>query len=238
MSKRNTWFFTTLVSFFFVAISFAGKSQQPTSGVRDQITDNLLTPKNCALILIDYQPVAVSSVQSMDRRQMVNNVVRVAKTAKLFGLPIILSTTGVNSFGNKPTIPELQQVLGDIKAIDRTTLNAWEDSDFVKAVKATGRKKLVILGLWNEVCLAFPALDALKEGYDVYTIVDATGGTSPEASKAGFDRIFQAGAHPGSWVQFISELQRDSNRKETLKQFMEILFDPKLPFIIASQKPY
>jgi len=212
-------------------------NQQPTSSViRDQTTDRLLTPKNCALVIIDYQPIAVNSIQTMDHQQLVDNIVRVAKTAKAYGLPIVVSTTGVNTVGNKPTIPELQAVLGNIKEVDRTTLNAWEDPDFLAAVKATGRRKLVMCALWTEVCLTFPALDALREGYEVYPVVDAVGGTSVEAHRAGLDRIFQAGGHPTSWVQFISELQRDTGRNETMKPFMEILFDPRVPFVAATQK--
>jgi len=214
------------------------KSQQASasSTIRDPIADQLLTPKNSALIIIDYQPVAVGSIQSMDRRLLIDNIVRVAKTAKAYGLPIIVSTTGVTTAGNEPTIPELQAVLGDVKAIDRTTLNAWEDPEFVAAVKATGRRKLIMTGLWTEVCLTFPALDALREGYEVYAVVDAVGGTSVEANRAGLDRVFQAGGHPTSWVQFISELQRDVNRKETLGPFMQILFDPRVPFVAATRQ--
>ena len=215
------------------AVSTAQKPGGPM--VRDQYADPLLTPKNAALVIIDFQPIAVNSIQSMDRRLLVDNIVRVAKTAKAFGLPVVVSTTGVKSVGNETTIPELRAVLGDA-AIDRTTLNAWEDPAFVAAVRATGRRKLVMAALWTEVCLAFPALDAIREGFEVYPVVDAVGGTSTEANQAGLQRIMQAGAHPTSWVQFISELQRDTNRQDTLKPFMEILFDPRVPFVAATQK--
>jgi len=237
MSKLNRWLIVSLV-ILVVAPPHEGKSQQRVASptVRNQVKDHLLTPKNCALLIIDYQPIAIGSIQSMDRHEMVENIVRVARTAKAYGIPIILSTTGVNTVGNKPTIPELQAVLGDIKAIDRTTLNAWEDPAFVAAVKATGRRKLVMTALWTEVCLEFPALDALKEGYEVYPVVDAVGGTSVEAHRAGLERIYQAGGHPTGWVQFISELQRDTRRSETMKPFMEILFDPHVPFVRAAQQ--
>jgi len=228
---------TLLAIAVFAAAPVVATAQQSADPiVRDPYADPLLTPQNAALIIIDYQPIAVASVQSMDQRLMVDNIVRVAKTAKAYGLPIVLSTTGVKASGNKPTIPELQAVLRDVKAIDRTTLNAWEEPAFVAAVKATGRRKLIMTGLWAEVCLAFPALDAMREGYEVYVPVDAEGGTSAEAFRAGLDRIFQAGAHPIGWVQFISELQRDSARQATLKPFMEILFDPRVPFVAAAQK--
>lgn len=203
--------------------------------VRDQLKDHLLTPRNSALIIIDYQPVAVSSIQSMDRDLLVDNIVRVARTGKAYGLPIIVSTTGVTTVGNEPTISELREVLPDLEALDRTTLNAWEDTEFVRAVKATGRRKLIMTALWTEVCLAFPALDAIRDGYEIYPVVDAVGGTSVEAHRAGLDRIVQAGGHPTSWVQLISELQRDTNRSETMKPFMDILFDPRVPFVAAAQ---
>ena len=227
---------TALLAFLVVAPAVCAAQQPAAATIRDQIADPLLTPQNAALVIIDFQPIAVGSIQSMDRRLLVDNIVRVAKTAKAYGLPIVLSTTGVKTVGNKPTIPELQQVLGDITAVDRTTLNAWEDPAFVAAVRATGRRKLVMAALWTEVCLAFPALDALREGYEVYPVVDAVGGTSVEANRAGLDRIIQAGARPTSWVQFISELQRDTNRDATMKPFMEILFDPRVPFVTAAQK--
>jgi len=199
--------------------------------IRDQIKDHLLTPQNCALIIIDYQPISINSVRSMDQHLLVDNIVRLAKTAKAFGLPVVVSTTGVNTIGNKPMIPQLQEVLGDIKQIDRTTLNAWEDPKFLEAVKATGRRKLIMTAIWTEACLTFTALDALYEGYEVYPVVDAVGGTSVEAHKAGLDRIFQAGGHPASWVQVINELQRDTARQETLKPYIEILFSPQVPFM-------
>jgi nicotinamidase-related amidase len=203
--------------------------------IRDPERDQLLTPKNSALILIDYQPVQVSSIQSMDQRLMVDNVVRVARIAKTYGLPIILSTVNVKTGINKPTIPELQAALPGIETIDRTTINAWEDVEFVAAVKATGRKKLVLAALWTEACLTFPALDAMKEGFEIHPVVDAVGGTSVEAHRAGLKRIQQAGAKPMSWVQLICELQRDWARTETVKAFKEILFDSKVPFIQAER---
>jgi nicotinamidase-related amidase len=192
--------------------------------IRDPRTDHLLTPRNAALLIIDYQPVQVNSIRSMDRELLVANIVRVARTAKTYGLPIILSTVNVKTGKNQPTIPQLQEALGGAEALDRTTINAWEDVEFVKAVKATDRKKLIMTALWTEACLTFPALDALQEGFEVYPVVDAVGGTSLAAHQAALDRIRQAGAQPVSWVQLICELQRDWQRTETVKPFAEILF--------------
>jgi len=163
-------------------------------------------------------------VASMDRRELVTNIVAVARIAKLYGLPIVLSTVNVNTGINQPTIHQLTDVLTGVEPLDRTTINAWEDVEFVHAVKSTGRKKLVMTALWTEACLTFPTLDALQEDYEVYPVVDAVGGTSPSAHRAALERIAQAGATPISWVQLICELQRDWNRKATAAKFAEILF--------------
>lgn len=197
-----------------------------SSEIRDPSQDHLLTPGNAALLVIDYQPTQVASIASMGHRMLVANVVKVARTAKLYGLPIVLSTVNVGTGLNKPTIPQITNVLGPVEAIDRTNLNAWEDTDFRRAVEATGRRKLIFVALWTEVCLAFPALDALREGFEVYPVVDAVGGTSPEAHAAGLQRICQAGAKPVSWAQLVCELQRDWNRSGTAQAFAQILFGP------------
>ena len=192
--------------------------------VRDPSKDHLLTPQNSALVIIDYQPVQVTSIASMDRRALVNNIVSVVKTAKLYNLPIVLSTVNVKTGRNAPTIHQLQELLPGTEALDRTTINAWEDIEFVGAVKATGRKKLIMTALWTEACLAFPTLDALRDGFEVYPVVDAVGGTSLEAHRAALERVAQAGAKPISWVQLMCELQRDWNRTETSAKVAEILF--------------
>ncbi len=191
---------------------------------RDPITDHLLTPENSALIIIDYQPVQVGSVASMDRRELVLNIVDVARAAKLYGLPIVLSTVNVSTGKNAPTIHQLTDVIGEIQVLDRTSINAWEDVEFVSAVKTTGRKKLIMTALWTEACLTFPTLDALRDGYEVYPVVDAVGGTSPEAHRAALERVVHAGAQPISWVQLLCELQRDWARSETASQFAEVVF--------------
>ena len=191
--------------------------------IRDPKSDPLITPANAVLLVIDYQPVQVQSVASMERRAMVENVTAVAKAAKLFGMPVVLSTVNVKD-GGDPTIALLRAALSDLEEIDRTTINAWEDVEFVRAVKATGRKKLIMAALWTEACLTFPTLDAMREGYEVYPIVDAVGGTSPEAHRAGLERIVRAGAQPTSVIQLLCELQRDWNRAATADKFAEIAF--------------
>jgi nicotinamidase-related amidase len=191
---------------------------------RDSHADPLLTPQNAALLIIDFQPVQVTSIASMERRELVANITAVARTAKLFGLPIVLSTVNVGTGRNQPTIHQLTEVLGPLEAIDRTSINAWEDADFVAAVEATGRKKLVMAALWTEVCLVFPALNAMHAGYEVYPVIDAVAGTSKAAHDAGLQRIMQAGGQPTTWVQFVCELQRDWNRVDTVPGFADIVF--------------
>jgi len=145
----------------------------------------------------------------MDRRALVNNIVSTARGAKLFGVPIVLSTVNVKTGRNAPTIHQLKEVVGDVEELDRTTINAWEDKEFLASVKATGRKKLMMAALWTEACLSFPTLDALHEGYEVYPVADAVGGASLEAHRIALERMTQAGARPVSWVQMLCELQRD-----------------------------
>ena len=192
--------------------------------IRDPRADHLLTPQNAALLIIDYQPTQVSSIASREKRALIANVVALARTAKLYDLPVVLSTVNVKTNINKPTIHQITDVLPGIEAIDRTAINAWEDEDFVRAVRGTERQKLLIAALWTEVCLLLPALDALHEGYEVYPVIDAVGGTSKEAHELAVERLIQAGAKPASWIQVICELQRDWNRRATVPGFSEILF--------------
>ncbi len=189
--------------------------------VRNADEDILLAPGNAALILIDYQPPQVSTVESMVKKELINNVVALAKTAKLYNLPILLSTVNVSNGVNEGTIPELADILKDVEPIDRTSINSWEDEAFLRAVKATARKKLIIGALWTEACLLFPTLDALNEGYEVYPVIDASGGTSKEAHRAALDRMVQAGAKPTTWNSVHCELQRDWGRAETVPGFVQ-----------------
>lgn len=190
--------------------------------IRNPQTDHLITPENSALLIIDYQPLQVSSVRSMRPDELIFNISAIAKAALNYGVPIIHTTVNVSSGLNKPPIQELQDLIGHIPTFDRTTVNAWEDVEFKQAVKALGRRKLIITALWTEVCLTFPALDALFEGYEVYVPVDAVGGTSVVAHEAGLRRIEQAGGKMTSRVQFFCELQRDWARKETVPGFLDV----------------
>jgi nicotinamidase-related amidase len=191
--------------------------------IRDQLNDHLLTPQNAAVLIIDFQPIQVYSINSMNRTELVRNISIVARLAVSYNMPLVLSTVNVKTGINSETIPQLRQVLKDVPSYDRTTINAWEDEEFNEAVKATGRKKLIITALWTEVCLAFPALDALQEGYDVYAVVDAVGGTSLIAHETALRRIEQAGAKLVSVAQLACELQRDWNRHDTVNNMVNAL---------------
>ncbi|MBU6477545.1 MAG: hydrolase [Xanthomonadaceae bacterium] len=193
-----------------------------SAAIRDQVEDHLLTPKNSAFIVIDYQPVQVSSIRSMDQKELVFNIVHTAKAAVNYSLPIVHSTVNVATGKNQPPIKPLMEVLGKYPTYDRTTINSWEDVEFKKAVEATGRKKLIMTALWTEACLTFPALDALREGYEVYVVCDAVGGTSLAAHEAALRRVQQAGARLISKTQMYCELQRDWARSETVPGFMDV----------------
>jgi nicotinamidase-related amidase len=196
--------------------------------IRDPVGDHLLTPQNSALAVIDYQPSQFAAVNSIDRDLLLENIVSTVKTAKAFDLPIIHSTINVATGRGKPTVLELAELLEDNAPIDRTSTNAWEDADFLAAVRATGRRKLILCALWTEICMAFPALDAMREGYDVYPVVDAIGGTSEEAHRIGIERVVQAGAQPVTWVALAVELQRDWAREETVGDVIEIVLTERL----------
>lgn len=183
--------------------------------------DSLFAPEECCLTLIDYQPQMLFAVQSHDRQTVVNNVVGLAKAAKAFNIPTILSTIGSKGFAG-PVFSELQAVFPDQKPIDRTSMNAWEDKAFVDAVKATGKSRLIMAGLWTEICLVFPVLSALEESFDVGYVADASGGETIEAHRLACQRMNQAGAAPLTWAQIMCEWQRDWARKETAGRVREI----------------
>lgn len=182
---------------------------------------DLLTAENSAIILIDHQPQMIFGVQSADRQTIINNTVGLAKTGKVFNVPTILTTVAAESFSG-PIHPQIQEVFPDQVPIDRTTMNSWEDENLVQGVKKTGRKKLVMAALWTEVCLAFPVIGAIKDGYEVYIVTDASGGTTAEAHNMAVQRMIQAGAIPVTWVSVMLEYQRDWARQETYDAVMSI----------------
>lgn len=184
--------------------------------IRDQQTDSLLTPQNAVLALIDYQPEQYAGVRSIGHDELLLNATILGRIATAYELPVVLSTVGVKR-GMSGTNPELREALPGVEEIDRTTLNSWEDPEFRAAVKQTGRRKLVVAGLWTEICVAFPVLDALQEGFEVYFVADAIGGVSSAAHEAAMQRMIQAGAIPISVIGLAGELQRDWGRSDSDK---------------------
>ena len=168
-----------------------------------------LTPDNAALLLVDHQAGLAMGVETMNPETFRNNVVAIAKVGKLFDLPTII-TTSADSGPNGPLMPELTKVFPDVDVIRRKgEINAWDDPDFKKAVESTGRKKLIIAGISTDVCLLFPALSAISEGYDVYTVFDSSGTWNEIAQQATMMRLSQAGCKTTNWVSVAAELQND-----------------------------
>ncbi|GAB2478559.1 hydrolase [Promicromonospora xylanilytica] len=185
--------------------------------------DALLTPEESVLVLIDHQPFQVANLHSHEPTLVVNNTVGLAKFAKVFDVPTILTTVIEERGGH--LIQAIQDVFPDQTPINRTSINTWEDPRVVDAVKKTGRKKLIIAGLWTEICVAMPAIHALDDGYDVFVVTDASGGVSAEAHDMAVRRMERAGVVPVTWLVVSSEWQRDWAREETANQLGPILFE-------------
>jgi len=175
----------------------------------------VLTPQNSQLIFIDHQPQMAFGVQSIDRQTLKNNVVGLAKAAKIFNIPTTITTVESQSFSGF-TYPELLDVFPEKKTLERTSMNSWDDQKVREALAANGRKKVIVSGLWTEVCNNSFALCAMGEGdYEIYMVADASGGTSKEAHDYAMQRMIQAGVVPMTWQQVLLEWQRDWARKET-----------------------
>jgi nicotinamidase-related amidase len=202
-----------------------GADMSDVTPIRDPSTDTLLTPQNGMLVLIDYQPDQYAGVGSVGHDELLAHVIMLGRVATLFELPVVLSTVYVKH-GMEGTNKELRDALPGVPELDRTSMNSWEDREFVEAVERTGRKKLIIAGLWTEVCVVFPTLDALSAGYQVYVVVDAIGGVSRVAHESAMQRMIQAGAIPISVLALACELQRDWGRpgSERLRMVMREYF--------------
>ncbi|HDR2161488.1 TPA: hydrolase [Enterobacter cancerogenus] len=183
----------------------------------------VLTPANCQIIFIDHQPQMAFGVQSIDRQVLKNNTVALAKAAKVFNIPTIITTVETESFSGN-TYPELLDVFPGQDILERTSMNSWDDQKVRDALKANGKKKVVVAGLWTEVCNNSFALCAMLEGdYEIYMVADASGGTSKEAHDFAMQRMIQAGVIPVTWQQVMLEWQRDWARKETYTAVMDIV---------------
>ena len=183
----------------------------------------VLTPENCQLIFIDHQPQMAFGVQSIDRQVLKNNTVALAKSAKAFGIPTTITTVETESFSGH-TYPELLAVFPDTPLLERTSMNSWDDQKVRDALKKNGRKKIVVSGLWTEVCNLTFALSAMHDtDYEIYMVADASGGTSLEAHNYAMDRMVQAGVVPVTWQQVLLEWQRDWKNKDTYDAVMDIV---------------
>jgi nicotinamidase-related amidase len=189
----------------------------PMTTAKAQPAQTLLAPSNHALILIDYQSQMAFATKSIDAVNLRNNVALISKAAAEFKVPTIVTTVAEKSFSG-PTFDEIKRVFANQKAIDRTTMNTWEDVNVIAQVNKIGRSRIVLAGLWTSVCIVGPALSALEQGFEIYIITDACGDVSEEAHERAVQRMMQAGARPMTSVQYLLELQRDWARGETYNE--------------------
>ncbi|MBV7509087.1 hydrolase [Bacillus sp. sid0103] len=203
------------------SVTKASTNENQPIKVDDQSTSKLLTPTNHMLLMIDHQPQMAFGTKSIDVATLRNNVAGLAEAAKTFKVPTVLTTVASKSFSGS-IFPEIKKVFPDQKIYDRTSMNAWDDKNVVQAIKDTGKKKIVVAGLWTEVCVVMPVLEALNDGYEVYVVTDASGGVTDQAHNMAVERMVQAGATPITWMQYMLELQRDWANQATYDQVLSI----------------
>jgi nicotinamidase-related amidase len=182
----------------------------------------LLTPDNCVVTLIDHQPQMLFGVSNFDRQSIINNTVALSKAARVFNLPVVLSTVETKSFSGN-LWPQIKAVFPKVTPIERTSMNAWDDKNFVAAVEKTGRKKIVLAGLWTETCVALPTVQAIHDGYEVYVVEDCCGDVSVLAHENAMKRVTQAGAKPVTALSVMLEWQRDWAAQDTYNAVMDIV---------------
>jgi nicotinamidase-related amidase len=193
-----------------------------TTGRTKRSEKGLLTPDNCVVALIDHQPQMMFGVAGVDRQSIINNTVALGKAARVFDVPVVLTTVETKSFSGN-LWPQIRAVFPEQPAIERSSMNAWDDKNFVAAIKASGRKKLVLAGLWTEVCVTFPTVQAIHDGYEVYVVEDCCGDVSQLAHDNAMKRVIQAGAKPVTSLQVMLEFQRDWAEKDTYDAVMDIV---------------
>jgi nicotinamidase-related amidase len=192
------------------------------SGRAKRSEKGLLTPDNCVVTLIDLQPQMLFGVSSLDRQSIINNNLVLAKAARVFDLPVVLSTVETKSFSGNMW-PQVQAVFPKQTPIERTSMNSWDDENFVAAIKKIGRKKIVLAGLWTETCVALPTIQAIHDGYEVYVVEDCCGDVSQLAHENAMKRVIQAGAKPVTALTVMLEWQRDWKHKDTYDAVMDIV---------------
>jgi len=193
-----------------------------TNARRQRSEKGLLTPDNCVLTLIDLQPQMLFGVANFDRQTIINNNVALAKAARVFEVPVVLSTVETKGFSGNMW-PQIQAVFPKQSPIERTTMNSWDDDNFVAAVTQTGKKKIVLSGLWTETCVALPTVQAIHDGYEVYVVEDCCGDVSQLAHDNAMKRVVQAGAKPVTSLSVMLEWQRDWAEKDTYEAVMDIV---------------
>ncbi len=234
MNKLNL-ITTTLLILSVITNSFA---QNPGEHFlpKDPKFDNLLTAENSVLFVIDFQEEMMGTVKNIDRATLTNNTQAIIKTAQVFGIPIIESTIAVDLGYNKPTLPEFKNLMHGVKNIDRISLNAWQNRAVIDAVEKTGRKKLIITGLWTSGCPTYTALDAINAGYEVYILTDVMGDATTDAHNRAIERMVQAGAIPFTWEGAGAEILRAYTNPNAMQSekiaggFVQVMKDHFYPF--------
>jgi nicotinamidase-related amidase len=197
-------------------------AQQSSNGRPKLSEKGLLTPDNCVVALIDHQPQMLFGVSNFDRQSIINNTVALGKAARVFGLPVVLSTVETKSFSGNMW-PQLRAVFSGQEPIERSSMNAWDDKNFVAAIEKTGRKKIVLAGLWTETCVALPTIQAIHDGYEVYVVEDCCGDVNQLSHDNAMKRVVQAGAKPVTALSTMLEWQRDWSHRGTYDAVMDIV---------------
>jgi nicotinamidase-related amidase len=193
-----------------------------TSSRSKRSEKGLLTPDNCVVAIIDLQPQMLFGVANFDRQSIINNNIALAKTARVFEVPVVLSTVETKSFSGN-IWPQIQAIFPNKTPIERSTMNSWDDKNFVAAIEATGRKKIVLAGLWTETCVALPTVQAIHDNYEVYVVEDCCGDVSQLAHDNAMKRMIQAGAKPVTVLSVMLEWQRDWAERDTYDAVMDIV---------------
>jgi nicotinamidase-related amidase len=192
------------------------------AGIKQRSEKGLLTPDNCVVAIIDLQPQMLFGVANFDRQTIINNNVALSKAARVFGVPVVLSTVETKSFSGNMW-PQIQAIFPKQEPIERSSMNSWDDKNFVAAIEKTGRKKIVLTGLWTETCVALPTVQAIHDGYDVYVVEDCCGDVSQLNHDNAMKRVIQAGAKPVTALSTMLEWQRDWAERDTYDSVMDIV---------------
>lgn len=198
-------------------------AQQSSNGNRPKLSEKgLLTPDNCVVALIDHQGQMLFGTSNFDRQGIINSTVALGKATRVFDVPVVLTTVETKSFSGNMW-PQLRAVFPGQEPIERSSMNSWDDKNFVAAIEKSGRKKILIAGLWTEVCVAFPTVQAIHDGYEIYVVEDCCGDVSQLAHDNAMKRVIQAGAKPVTSMQVMLEWQRDWANKGTYDAVMDIV---------------